>query len=297
MALGQDREELLASLAALASGDPSPNLLSARAKDGKLAYLLTGQGSQRLGMGRELYESDPHFQAAFDRVCEQLDPHLEAPLKEIVFAKGKKAAARLEDTTCAQPALFAIEVALYEALAKRGLEPDLLAGHSIGEIAAAQISGVLELPDAAKLVAARGRLMGALPAGGAMAAIEATEAEAAESIAGKEAELLARRDQRPLIDRDLRHRGGGRGRSRPLGGAGPKDQAPQCLPRLPLAADGADARGARRGGPEPQLQRAAASRSSPTSPESCSAQSRPPTPPTGSARPARRCASPMRSRP
>ncbi len=91
--LGADREELLASLASLANGDPSPNVLSARAKDGKLAYLFTGQGSQRLGMGQELYESDPVFQAAFDSACEQLDQHLETPLKEIVFAEGKKAAA------------------------------------------------------------------------------------------------------------------------------------------------------------------------------------------------------------
>ncbi len=187
--LGADREELLASLASLANADPSPNVLSARAKDGKLAYLFTGQGSQRLGMGRELYESDPHFRAAFDAACAQLDQHLEAPLKEIVFAKGKKAAAKLEDTAHTQPALFAIEVALFEALAKRGLRPDLLAGHSIGEIAAAHLAGVLDLPDAAKLVAARGKLMSALPAGGAMAAIEATEEEVAESIAGKEQEL------------------------------------------------------------------------------------------------------------
>jgi NADPH:quinone reductase-like Zn-dependent oxidoreductase len=187
--LGADRDELLASLGALADSQPSPNVLSARAKDGKLAYLFTGQGSQRLDMGRELHESDPHFQGAFDAVCEQLDRHLEVSLKETVFAEGKKAIAQLEDTACAQPALFAIEVALYKGLAERGLYPDMLAGHSIGEIAAAHLSGVLDLPDAAKLVAARGRLMSALPAGGAMAAIEATETEVAESIEGKEQEL------------------------------------------------------------------------------------------------------------
>jgi acyl transferase domain-containing protein len=187
--LGQDRKELLAALTSLAEGTPSPNLITAKAGEGKLAYLLTGQGSQRLGMGRELYETDPHFKEAFDRACEELGPHLDTPLEDTVFAKGKKAAALLEDTTHAQPALFAIEVALHEALAKRGLSPDVLAGHSVGEIAAAHIAGVFELSGAARLVAARGRLMGALPAGGVMAAIEATETEATGSIEGRESDL------------------------------------------------------------------------------------------------------------
>ncbi len=189
VALGESKEQLLASLGALAQGEPSANLLSAKAREGGLAWLFTGQGSQRLGMGKELYGTDPDFKAAFEEVCAELDKHLEAPLKEILFAKGKKAKARLEDTTWAQPALFAIEVALARTLQKRGLSPDLLAGHSVGEIAAAHIAGVFELPDAAKLVAARGALMGALPKGGAMAAIEATELEVSESIEGKEQEL------------------------------------------------------------------------------------------------------------
>ncbi|HEX3324216.1 MAG TPA: type I polyketide synthase, partial [Solirubrobacterales bacterium] len=174
---------------ALAFGEPPAVVTSAKAKEGKLAFLFTGQGAQRLGMGKELYESDPLFKASFDALCAELDRHLGKPLKELVFAKGKKAVALLEDTTYAQPALFAIEVALYKALAQRGLKPDILTGHSIGEIAAAHIAGVFDLKDAAKLVAARGALMGALPKGGAMAAIEATEAEVASSIEGREAEL------------------------------------------------------------------------------------------------------------
>ncbi len=189
VAFGESSEELFASLGALADGEPSPNVISARAREGKLAYLLTGQGAQRLGMGKELYESDPDFRQSFDSVCKELDRHLDTPLQEVLFAKGKKAKARLDDTTYAQPALFGIEVALHEALAKRGLKPELLAGHSVGEIAAAHISGVLDLPDAARLITARGALMGALPKGGAMAAIEATELELTESIEGKEQEL------------------------------------------------------------------------------------------------------------
>ncbi|HET9163612.1 MAG TPA: beta-ketoacyl synthase N-terminal-like domain-containing protein [Solirubrobacterales bacterium] len=189
VALGETREELLASLDAVVRGEALPSLVKGRAKAGKLAYLLTGQGSQRLGMGSELYESDVHFKHAFDSVCEALDEHLDTPLREVLFVEGSVAKARLDDTTYAQPGLFAIEVALAEALAKRGLKPDLLAGHSVGEIAAAHIAGVLDLPDAAKLITARGTLMGALPEGGAMAAVEATEREVAESIEGKEQHL------------------------------------------------------------------------------------------------------------
>ena len=180
VALGETREELLDSLASV---EP------ARARDGRLAYLFTGQGAQRLGMGNELYESDPDFKVALEQVCEALDRRLDTPLRQLIFAEGEEAKAKLDDTTYAQPALFALEVALAKALEARGLAPDLLAGHSVGEIAAAHISGVLDLEDAAKLICARGRLMGELPQGGAMAAIEASEEEVAESIAGREAEL------------------------------------------------------------------------------------------------------------
>ena len=141
-------------------------------------------------MGKELYESFPVYAEAIDEIATELDKHLGTPLKELLFAEpGSKQAALLADTTYAQPALFATEVALYRLLESQGLTPQLLIGHSIGEIAAAQISGVFSLPHAAKLVAARGRLMGELPSGGAMAAIEATELEVSEAIAGKEAEL------------------------------------------------------------------------------------------------------------
>ena len=190
VALGKDQTELLEALDALASGKQTPaTVYGQAAPSAKLAYLLSGQGSQRVGMGKELYETYPTYRESLDRICELFDQELEQPLKEILFGSAPKAKELLDNTAYAQAALFATEVALYDLLKSQGLSPDLLCGHSIGEISAAHISGVLSLQDATKLVAARGRLMAALPAGGAMVAIEATESEVSEAISGKEAEL------------------------------------------------------------------------------------------------------------
>ncbi len=188
--VGENRAELLAGLAALQRQEPDGIARGWAKQGGKLAYLFSGQGSQRAGMGQELYTAYPAFAAAFDGACEQLDPRLEIDsLAALVFAEGEEPAPLLDDTTYAQPALFALELALFRLLESFGLAPKLLAGHSIGELVAAHLAGVLSLADAAQLVAARGRLMGALPAGGAMLAVQASEAEATDSIAGKEAEL------------------------------------------------------------------------------------------------------------
>lgn len=170
-----DAGGLRAGLRELADGGEGPALRKGIARGNpKVALLCTGQGAQRTGMGRELAAANPVFDAVFTELCDAFTPLLDRPLREVIDDPGSDL---LHRTGYAQPALFAYEVALHALLADCGVRPDFLIGHSIGELAAAHIAGVFSRPDAVRLVAARGRLMAELPAGGAMIAVRAPLAD------------------------------------------------------------------------------------------------------------------------
>ncbi len=201
MIVGGDRGELLAGLRLLGHGEAEGGVLRGGVQlslpaggrgvaGGGVVFMFTGQGSQRLGMGGSLREGLPVFREAFDEVVAHLDGLLERPLREVLFAgPGSSEAALLDRTEFTQPALFAFEVALCRQMQSLGVEPDFLIGHSVGELVAVHVSGALGLQEACALVAARGRIMGALPADGAMAALQASEQQAQALLGGYEQQV------------------------------------------------------------------------------------------------------------
>jgi pimaricinolide synthase PimS2 len=186
--LAADEAGFAAGLEAAAAGRPAAGVITGRVPDGgpgKVAFVFAGQGSQRAGMGRALAQAFPVFAEAVHEVCELLDPLLGRPVREVVFAApGTAPAGEVDQTVFTQAGLFTMQVALARLMLSWGIEPDYMTGHSIGEIAAAHVAGVLSLPDACALVAARGRLMQRLGGGGAMAAIAAAEDEVTPTLAG-----------------------------------------------------------------------------------------------------------------
>lgn len=188
--IGNDSDEIKQKLQAWREGRTPKGLATgqvlAKIKP-RVAFMFTGQGAQYAQMGQELYKTEPRFADTIKRVASIMDPELGTPLLDVLF--GEKSAEYLENTRYVQPALFAIEYALADLLRYWGVEPDYLIGHSVGEIVAACVGGVLDLEDAARFVVARGRLMGALPAGGKMLAISATVEQIQKWLIGHEAEV------------------------------------------------------------------------------------------------------------
>ncbi|MDT5134228.1 MAG: mycoketide-CoA synthase, partial [Mycobacterium sp.] len=173
--LGADRDQLLTGLKELADGLPGASVIAGQATPaGKTVFVFPGQGSQWLGMGMGLHTAYPVFAEAFNTAVGELDRHLLRPLREVMWGHDENL---LSTTEFAQPALFAVEVALYRLLESWGVRPDFVMGHSVGELTAAHVAGALSVENAALLVVARGRFMQSLPSGGAMIAVQATEDE------------------------------------------------------------------------------------------------------------------------
>ncbi|MBP2329145.1 acyl transferase domain-containing protein [Kibdelosporangium banguiense] len=188
--VARDRAERDQELAALAHQERTGRgtVHGVARPDAALAVVFSGQGSQWAGMGKQWYDEIPAFASAFDAVCAVVDRQLDVPLAEVVFGSDETL---LGQTKYAQVALFAVEVALFRALAAWGVQPNVLLGHSVGEIAAAHVAGVLTLVDASTLAVVRGALMQDLPAGGVMLAVRGTEPEVVDWLGGSDQVSIA----------------------------------------------------------------------------------------------------------
>ncbi|MFD0686282.1 type I polyketide synthase [Actinomadura fibrosa] len=248
--LADGHGDLADGLTALADGRGGPGVARGTAAAGGVAMLFPGQGAQWPGMGRELYEAFPGFAAEFDRVCAAFEPHLDRALRDVVHSADGRTLGRTRYT---QPALFAVELALYRLLESCDVRPDRLLGHSIGELVAAHVAGVLDLADACALVAARGQLMDELPAG-TMLAVDAAESAVLAMLDGEPGQvglaavngpatvvLAGDEDAVARIGERLRGRGH-RTRRLPVSGAFHSPHVDELLPRFRRIAEGLDYR-------------------------------------------------------
>ena len=188
--VGEDLGQLGEKLAAFVRGEDAAGIFYGQAPEGgrrpKIVFLFTGQGSQYVGMGRELYETQPTFRRVLDECDKLLEPYLQQSLVSVLYpgSGGElEAGERLDQTDVTQPALFALEYAVAQLWRSWGVEPSAVMGHSVGEYTAACVAGVFSLQDGLKLIAERARLMGALPSGGVMAAVFADEGRVAAALA------------------------------------------------------------------------------------------------------------------
>ena len=184
------REEMAEKLQSWREGRISKGLSAGQSRVGpkpRTAFVFTGQGAQYAGMGKQLYDLEPRFKAAIDRCAAVMDAELGVPLRDVLF--GPEAGKYLDNTRYVQPATFAIEYALADLLIGWGITPDLVIGHSVGEIVAACVAGLVDFEGAGRFVVVRGRLMGQLPPGGKMLALDAAPEQVQEWLAGKEAKV------------------------------------------------------------------------------------------------------------
>ncbi len=177
--VARDRLEMLQKLENFSNQERmrEPKSINKKKKP-KIVFLFAGQGSQYVGMGRQLYETQPIFRQTLDRCAEILRPHLDQPLLEILYPadlEAETASFYLEQTAYTQPTLFAFEYALAQLWRSWGIEPAAVIGHSVGEYVAATVAGALSLEEGLTLIAKRAKLMQSLPKDGAMVAVFAAE--------------------------------------------------------------------------------------------------------------------------
>jgi len=186
--LAGERREAGELLASLERGEHDDRLITGTSRPNpRVAWQFSGQGSQYVGMGRALYDTEPVFREQLDACSAELTRHREGDLVSVIFNAGS----HLGDTFWTQPALFAIHLSLAELMKRRGLAPDFVLGHSLGQYAAACIAGMVDWRDCLRLIHERSRLTGSLPAGGAMAAIFAGGDSVGEAIRSDPALSLA----------------------------------------------------------------------------------------------------------